>query len=734
MTALSQRLLDVFQVEYREHLEAIRRILSKPGGSGAGAPELNEATRRAHSLKGAARAVGIQPVETLAHALESLFLKVQGGEAALDRDTRKHIYDTLDEIEDRVAAPFGAAPSDPEPRAAPTVKQPAAAPPPAASEPQQREPEASEAPAAERPAAPQSDLVRVDAEDLDSLLKSAGELHSDMLFQNVGAQEVRSLSLKMMALENRWLQAWKQVERSIRESAVVSNRSLAGGEEIASQIKVLSKDLRSVAQRQAQGAKSLRHHLNELERRVMAARMMPAESVFGGFRKMVRDLAASEGKPVDVSIDGLDCEADRLVLQRIKDPVMHILRNAISHGIETPEEREQRGKDSRGEVRLSIAAEHDRLRIVIEDDGRGVDFGRIAEKAVEEGRLTREEARSASEKMLGHFLFEPGFSTAERLTTISGRGVGLSIAQETVADLQGTIEVSARPGGGTRIEVALPVSILARRLLLVSLKDQVFALPCESVAKVMRVALSDITTLEGRPVIRLKDITLPLTSIGELLSLGDTIFTAGRPKVSVAVVRKGEAQIGVAVESFVGVNDFVVRHFETGSRKRRSWMGLITTEEGAPCLVLNTDALLGSETAKHSKGVVFETEKKDADRSKVILVVDDSITTRTLEKSILEAHGYRVRLSVDGRDALAQLRSELPDVVVSDIEMPHVNGFELLRAMKEDKRLSDVPVILVTSRSDAKDREKGLTLGADAYVVKQRFDQNDLLQTIRQIV
>jgi two-component system chemotaxis sensor kinase CheA len=204
--------------------------------------------------------------------------------------------------------------------------------------------------------------------------------------------------------------------------------------------------------------------------------------------------------------------------------------------------------------------------------------------------------------------------------------------------------------------------------------------------------------------------------------------------VPVAVLRNGTAQVGVAVERFVGVNEFVVRHFDSGSRKRRRWMGLITTEDGVPCLVLNTDTLLNGELGEHPSGFALQTEEKDADRSKVILVVDDSITTRTLEKSILEAHGYEVRLSVDGRDALSQLRTELPDVVVSDIEMPHMDGFELLRAMKEDKRLTNVPVILVTSRSDTKDRERGMTLGADAYVVKQKFDQNDLLQTIRRMV
>jgi two-component system chemotaxis sensor kinase CheA len=729
VTALRQRLLDVFAVEYREHSEAIRRTVSSAAdaGDGDGMAGLPEATRCAHSLKGAVRAVGLEAAERLAHDLESLFLKMQSGEAKLDENARDRICRTLDEIEDAVfasgaikaPAPEAGAPAEPKDEPSPGETEPASA-------------GDGETAAPAMPGSPQGDLVRVSADDLDSLLKSAGELHTDMMFQSIGAQEVRAVSLRMAALEGQMVRSLKQMERGALPTSGRPAHGL-GGEQLASQVRFLSKELRAVAQRQALGAKTLRHHLEELERRVMAARMMPAESVFGGFRKMVRDLAGGEGKDVTVVVEGLDCEADRLVLQRIKDPVMHILRNTVSHGIEPPDERRARGKDPQATVSLRVSSEHDRLRIVVEDDGRGLDFRRIAQKAVEQNRLSRDEAATASEQTLSRLLFEPGFSTAESVTTISGRGVGLSVAHEAVADLQGTIEISSKPRGGTNVDVVLPLNILARRLLLVSLKDQAFAFPCESVAKVMRVAVSAVATLEGRPVVRHRDATLPLTSIGELLDLGHTIVTTGTGTVSIVVVRNGPAQIAVAVEDFLGVNDFVVRHFETGSRRRKRWMGLITREDGTPCLVLDTDTLLNGNLARQPASLMFKAAQRDADRSKVILVVDDSITTRTLEKSILEAHGYRVRLSVNGRDALAQLRSELPDAVVSDIEMPHMNGFELLDAMKEDKRLANVPVILVTSRGDARDRERGLKLGADAYVVKQKFDQDDLLRTIRQV-
>ncbi|MCB1463300.1 MAG: response regulator [Nitratireductor sp.] len=727
MNALQQRLLDVFEIEHREHSEAIRRIVSATGEPGEGeAKGFAEAMRRAHSLKGAARAVGLGEVETLAHGLESLFVKIQRGEAELDDDIRKHVGDTLDEIEDLISGPGETAADDEAP-----AGSDAAGGEEAGLDVRQR---TDAAPAVSQHSAAPSEQIRVNAEDLDHLLKSAGELHTDMLFQNAGANEVRAVSNRLATLESRWVETWKEMEKCARDALPIPGRLLGNTAQATTQIRHLSRDMRAIAQRQTSGARSLRHHLSDLERRVVAARMVPAESVFGGFRKMVRDVAATEGKQVEVVIEGIDCHADRLVLQRIKDPVMHMLRNAVSHGIEQPQEREAAGKSPRGMVRFLISADNDRLHIVIEDDGRGIDFERIARKAREQNLVGHEENETLSEHFLCQLLFEPGFSTADSVTTISGRGVGLSVARETISDLQGSIDISAREGGGTRMEIALPVSILTRRLLLVTLREQAFALPCEAVARVMRVPASDIVTVEGRPMIRLKDRTLPLTSIAELLDLGGSIAAGEKSSVSIVVLRKGEAQYGVAVEGFVGVNDFVVRHFDIGSAKRRRWSGVITTEDGSPCLVLNADTLLASDLARKGSGFSFDVTQGDTKRVKSVLVVDDSITTRTLEKSILEAHGYRVRLSVDGRDALAQIRNELPDVVISDVEMPHMDGFELVRSIKSDDRLCDLPVILVTSRDDTSDRERGLMLGADAYVVKQRFDQQDLLETIGRMI
>jgi two-component system chemotaxis sensor kinase CheA len=239
--------------------------------------------------------------------------------------------------------------------------------------------------------------------------------------------------------------------------------------------------------------------------------------------------------------------------------------------------------------------------------------------------------------------------------------------------------------------------------------------------------------VDGHPAMQFDGAALVLISIGDVLQAGDSAVGTKQERACVVVLRNGSSSIGVLVDAFVGVNDFVIRTLDVGGSEG-VWSGVISTADGSPCLVLNPDAFAIPKGSGRGQDAVFKREPDKKPKAKVVLVVDDSITTRTLEKSILEAHGYRVRLSVDGRDAIAQLRSDPTDIVVSDIEMPHVNGFELVRSMKSDRSLADIPIVLVTSRDDPEDRRRGLELGADAYVVKQRFDQAELLRTIGQII
>jgi two-component system chemotaxis sensor kinase CheA len=309
----------------------------------------------------------------------------------------------------------------------------------------------------------------------------------------------------------------------------------------------------------------------------------------------------------------------------------------------------------------------------------------------------------------------------------------LSVAREAVVELDGTIDLRVVPGGGTRIEMSVPLSIVTRRLLLVRFRDQQFGIPCDAVVRVLRASVADIITLEARPAVLNDGAPVPLRSLGELLDPPEaTVATEGARSI-VVILRAAAGKIGLVVEDVGAVGDFAVRPLDVATGERRFWSGITLSPDGLRSLVLGSGAL-AHLAARAPVSLTFDQRERRAPVTPWVLVVDDSVTTRTLEKSILEAEGYAVRLSVDGADAIAQLRAEPVDVVVSDIEMPRLDGFELLRAMRSDERLAEIPVILVTSRENSADRERGMELGADAYVVKQRFDQAELLKTIRQVI
>jgi two-component system chemotaxis sensor kinase CheA len=324
-------------------------------------------------------------------------------------------------------------------------------------------------------------------------------------------------------------------------------------------------------------------------------------------------------------------------------------------------------------------------------------------------------------------LFEPGFSTAETVTEIAGRGMGLSIARREVAGLQGQLTLAPRPDGGTVIRIEVPLSLTGQRLVFIEAGGQVMALPAADVVHLHRTQADALFTLEGKAMLRLDGDDVPVSNLTTLLGLAPR---EERPeRLLLAVVRSGERRTALVVDALVATRDAVVASAEESGLDPARFVGTVLLDDGSPALVLNAAALGAVEPA----ALPAPRAARPAARPR-ILVVDDSITTRTLEKSILEAHGYDVTLCVDGREALERLGTDRVDLIVSDVEMPRMDGFALVQAVKTDPRLSDIPVILVTSRSSDEDRERGMRLGADAYIVKARFDQDDLLERIRRLL
>ena len=702
MKDIRQRLLATFQIEHRDHVEQIRSLLAMIGKTSvqpAGA-ELEEAFRRAHSMKGAARAVDLRPVEGLAHRLETLFSRIRQGVLLLDKNVAGVVQQVLDASEDCVSALGENRPTPGFESALQAIERVLGI-----------EPEAAGATgpetAAPVPAFQPLETVRITARNFDGLLRSAGGLLTESQRQIQVTDQLRAIDGQLAGME-------KGVQRG--------------------QIRSLARQVAALRRLQQRNSWTMRQLGKQLQQDIWQARMAPAESLIEGYGKMVRDLARDESKEIEFRASSAGVHADRRVLEALKDPLMHVLRNAISHGIETPPERTAKGKSPTGLVTLRIDTQGPRLTVAIQDDGRGVDLSRVVEVAVRQRILSEADAALRTPQELARILFRAGFSTSRSVTDLSGRGMGLSVVHEAVRRLQGEVELRPADGCGTAIHLSVPLSISTHRLLLVSCAGALFAIPIHGIERLHRIRLASVQTIEGKPVIVRDGHTTPLFSLRHLLNLEQSTTSPQPDVLWVMVLHSSSRRVAVAVDAFLRETDAVIQDLGAAAARDGVVSGGILLEDGAVAFVLNLAELLDTSTHRAAPPVLRPSEPAPEHKTASILVVDDSMTTRTLEKSILEAHGYRVRVAVDGMEALDQLRAEKADLVIADIQMPRLDGFGLLEAMKKDPNLNRVPVIVVTSLERAEDQERGLSLGADAYIVKRNFDQGELLATIRQIL
>lgn len=680
MEDIRAQLLAAFQVEHRDHVDAIRRALATPAKA-----DLREVFRRAHSLKGAARAVDKPDVEALAHELEDVFAEAMEGRSALAGPVLDQIENLLQAIE----AGAGETSGEPDP----------------------------EAPSP----GPRLDLVRVSADAVDALTRAVRELSS-------AAQAQAGLPdrLARVADEARRLHA--------------HSRDQGRSDELEHGLAALAASLLSLSQRQARQGWALDQAASTLRTEVEAVALAPAETVIGDLARMVRGLASEAGLDVEVHVEGLQTRAERRVMQALRDPLIHLLRNALSHGAQSAEERRAANKPERMTVRLELSNQGGRLLAVVSDDGRGPDVARIAQAARERGVIPGDaETPASAEEILG-LAFEPGVSAAAEVDQLAGRGMGLSIVAEAVRALGGSVTLAARRPHGAEVRLSAPISTARQALVLVEAGGDAFAVPAFAVRRTLRLAHADLERVEDAAVARIEIggsvVTLPMVPLDTLL--GRPARAAAGAHLRALVLARGERWLGLVVDEIHDVADLVVEAVSPAGLDVSLVSGAVRTEHDVPAPVLNSDALfdqwLRIARRQASAGVGLAAPDVAA-APRTILVVDDSITTRTLEKSILESQGFRVLLAVDGVDALQVLRSDaLVDLVIADVEMPRMDGFSLLQAIKADGALASLPAILMTSRDDPEDIRRGMDLGADAYITKQKFDQRELLAAIGRLL
>lgn len=581
-------------------------------------------------------------------------------------------------------------------------------------------------------AAPAS--VRVAAEKLDALLAQSGELLVARRRVQSRVDDIDELRQMVAEYRTEWRATVKPLQR------LTNQGTQASGEDVQRLLETvnlnresltrLERGLERVGTQLSRDGGLLKQACTALEDEVHRVRMLPFAEACGGLDRAVRDVARTTGKQVKLVIVGKDVELDRAVLEGLKDPLMHLVRNGVDHGIETPQERTAAGKSAKAQLTVSAALHGAQVEIVVEDDGRGFDLERIREKARSRGLPEPEDDRE-----LARLVFMAGFSTASIVTDISGRGVGLDVVQSQIETLQGSVDLSFVAGRGSRFALRLPLTLTTTRAIMVRAGQQTYAIPTANVQQIVRISLDEIRTVGKRRVLTLGGPPIPVARLTDTLGMEGANDQLEDSKILVVVMGSGHTSTATIVDELLAEQEITIKLLGRRIRHVKHVSGGTLLPSGETALVLNVASVMRTQFNREAATpIVVRQTKQENDAPRRLLVVDDSVTTRALMQAILESAGFNVQTAADGRFALEKLDQTKFDLVVSDVDMPRLNGFGLTEAIRKSDRLARLPVILVTARGTDEDKARGIQAGADGYIVKADFEGNNLVETIQQLL
>jgi two-component system chemotaxis sensor kinase CheA len=777
---LMKKLLATFRIEADEHFRAMSSgllALEKMPAGKQRAEIIETIFRDAHSLKGAARAVNLAPIESVCQSLESVFAAWKGGRLGVSPLLFDLLHETVGALGGLLSADVGTSRAH-QALVAALIRRlddalkgslsepeaPAAAPHPAFPSEATTEPAASTG-AHMPPSVPslETETVRVSTAKLDAVMRQVEELLAPRLAAGQRARELRETTATLAVWKRQRLRiqpVLRLIERSllpspqgtwqISERGDKANGSTRGTHELVKLLEYLDAEqlhMKMLEDRLARLNRSaerdqrllvgmtdgLLHDVKEMQ-------LLPFASLLEILPRFARELAREQGKSVELEILGGEIEIDRRILEAMKDPLIHLLRNGIDHGIEKPEVREARRKPPHGTITLAISQKDSgKVEVLVADDGAGIDAVRVKVVAGKLGVVSAEDAARLDEQETLALIFRSGVSTSPIITDVSGRGLGLAIVREKVERLGGSIAIESRPDIGTAFRMVLPLTLANFRGVLVRAGGQLFVIPAAHVERVARVADKDIQTVQNRETIPLDGQAVSLAWLGDILELPRPRAAAQvTDNMLVVVLGLGPSRVAFRVEEIIGEQEVLVKTLGRQLARVRNVAGASVLGTGQVVPVLNVPDLLKSAvkgaTAPLAPAQRLSAEKPGVAEKQSILVVEDSITSRSLLKNILESAGYRVTTAVDGADGYTTLKTGTFDLVVSDVEMPRMDGFDLTAKVRADKQLAQLPVVLVTALGSREHRERGIDVGANAYIVKSSFDQSNLLEIIQRLI
>ena len=747
----AKRLLSTFKVEADEHLKNITSgliELEKDPDMKAKAGIIETVFREAHSLKGAARAVSQTDIETICQSLESVFSVMKSREIQLGpfvfdtlhqavdilnalnlslpenaRINKEKISDIIGRISTVEMGPTGALnglPETPAIQADETVHRQELMP---------------------------SGTIRISVEKMDAILRHGEEMLSLKLMADQRVTE----ALDLIHMYEQWHKEWSKIYPTIcefrrlqekddrqgkkRKREDVQNTQIMEFSNLTYEhMKSLESKLITLRRNADQHYSTTELMVDNLIEEMKKILMLPFSTLLEAFPKFVRDLSREQSKDIELVLSGGEIEIDKRILEEMRVVFIHLMRNAIDHGIEQPEVRLRNKKAPRGKIKIVVTSmEGNKVDILLSDDGNGMDMKSLKDAAIKRGIISLEDAAKLTDRDLSAVAFRSGVSTSPIITDLSGRGLGLAIVREKIENLGGQIVLETRRHTGTSFKMTLPLTLVTFRGLLVSVAEREFIIPTTNVEKVVRVKHEEIKTVENRDTLSLNGMTIPLVRLANILEI--TEKNGDRPMMTVLVLESQGKRIGFVANEVLNEQEFLIKPLSQPLTRVRNIAGVTILGSGKVAPVLNVLDLMKAavrDTFDSSKPVRTEATGKAIRKS--VLVVEDSITSRMLLKNILETSGYLVVTAVDGINAMTLLKSETFDIVVSDVDMPRMNGFNLTEKIRGDKKLSELPVVLVTALESREDKERGIDVGANAYIVKSSFDQSNLLEVIRRLI
>jgi two-component system, chemotaxis family, sensor histidine kinase and response regulator WspE len=775
----SMSLLDLFRSEAESQVQGLVNGLLALDRHPEDISVIEPLMRAAHSLKGAARIVNLETIERLAHGMEDCFVAAQKGQLTLgkpdidrllagvdligqiasQRDEtvtawlEEHkleianvlvgIYDVAKGIQRPGAVAAMSVPVS-TPEAVRETASPSAAPPSPPAQPARPEPAAP----AEFAAPPQSpstaaqftesvdmqaqrdeQVLKVTARNFDRLLSLAGEARVTAHAMQPYLQAMQRHKRQQQDL----FAAIDKLQEALGQARIDegTREKLA---EVRERIEPLKKGL---VERLADFDNYERRLLSvsqEMLDEVLGLRMRPFREGVLAFPRMVRDLARRLGKQARLEIQGETTPVDRDILARMESPLNHILRNALDHGMETPDEREAIGKPREGTILLEARHSGGMLQIVVSDDGRGADIEGIRRKITERRMAPEQMIGRMTEGELLEFLFLPAFSLKNSATEVSGRGVGLDVVHATIRELNGSVRMTTASGKGLRTEIVLPLSQSVVRCVTCLIAGEAYAIPISKIARVLSLPLDQVESLEGRQYVMLEDSQIGLVPAGQLLQLGTRAEHVDR--LDIIVLGELHRYFGLVVDRILGEQSLVVQPLEQMFGKMRDISAAAVLEDGTPALILDVPDLLVSIGKLASHGALQRVQgiSTTSRQAKRILVVDDSLTVREMERKLLTARGFEVDVAIDGLDGWNMVRNGEYDLVVTDVDMPRMDGIEFVTLIKRDPRLGALPVMIVSYKDRPEDRARGIEAGADYYLTKGSFHDETLLEAVHDLI